>query len=91
MTSHNSYISTRDIEGTVVQKCREGCMKSEKEIVALLREIRDFVQILVLREQVAASLDSVPPIQRNGRSWLLWGHRTHPRNNNSTDETIADS
>jgi hypothetical protein len=66
-------------------------MKSEKEIVALLREIRDCVQILVIREQMAASLDSAPAIQRNGRSWLLWGHRTHPRNNNSTDETIADS
>jgi hypothetical protein len=91
MTSHNSYISTRDIEKTVVQKCEEGCMKSEKEIVSLLREIRDCVQILVIREQVVASLDSVPPIQRNGRSWLLWGHRTHRRNNNPTDETTADS
>ena len=66
-------------------------MKSEKEIMALLREIRDFVQILVIREQVAVSLDSVPPIQRNGRSWLLWGHRTHPRNNTSPDETTSDS
>jgi hypothetical protein len=90
MTSHNSYISTRDIEKRV-QTCREGCMKSEKEIVALLREIRDFVQILVIREHVAVSLDSVPPIQRNGRSWLLWGHRTHRRNNNPSDETTADS
>lgn len=67
-------------------------MKSEKEIVALLREIRDFVQILVIREQMAVSLDSVPAIQRNGRSWLLWGHRTHPRRNkNPSDETTADS
>lgn len=66
-------------------------MKSEKEIVALLREIRDFVQILVLREHVGPSLDSLPPIQRNGRSWLLWGHRTHPRHNNQTGETTADS
>jgi hypothetical protein len=91
MTSHNGYISTRDIERTVVQTCREGCMKSEKEIVALLREIRDCVQILVIREQMAASLDSAPAIQRNGRSWLLWGHRTHPRNNNPPDETTAGS
>lgn len=66
-------------------------MKSEKEIVELLREIRDFVQILVLREHVGPSLDSLPPIQRNGRSWLLWGHRTHPRHNNQTGETTADS
>lgn len=65
-------------------------MKAEKEIVALLREIRDFVQILVVREQLA-SLDSEPPSQRNGRSWLLWGHRTHPRSNNQSDGTATDS
>lgn len=72
-------------------KCREVRMKSEKEIVALLREIRDFVQILVLREHAVPSLDSAPPIQRNGHSWLLWGHRTHPRHNNQADEAPADS
>ncbi len=66
-------------------------MKSEKEIVALLREIRDFVQILVVQEQLSTSLDSDPPVQRNGRSWLLWGHRTHPRHNNQTDETTTGS
>jgi len=66
-------------------------MKSEKEIVALLREIRDFVQILVIREQGAVSLDSESPTPRNGRNWLLWGHRTHPRHDNQTDETTADS
>lgn len=66
-------------------------MKAEKEIVALLREIRDFVQILVVREHLAPSLDPEPTIQRNGRSWLLWGHRTHPRNNNQADETPAGS
>lgn len=64
-------------------------MKSEKEIVALLREIRDFVQILVVREQLRTSLDPEPPLQRNGRSWLLWGHRTHPRDNNQADETTT--
>ena len=66
-------------------------MKSEKEIVALLREIRDFVQILVLREHAAPFLDSIHPIQRNGRNWLLWGHRTHPRHDNQADEPTADS
>lgn len=66
-------------------------MKAEKEIVALLREIRDFVQILVVREHLAPSLDPAPPIQRNGRSWLLWGHRTHPRNTNQADEPTASS
>ena len=91
MTSHNSYIFTRDIGGQAFQTCREIRMKSEKEIVALLREIRDCVKILVLRELAAPSLDSAPPIQRNGRSWSLWGHRTHPRHNNQADETPADS
>jgi hypothetical protein len=66
-------------------------MKSEKEIVALLREIRDFVQILVLREQLTTSLDSAPPVQRHGRNWLLWGHRTHPRHNTEDDETTTGS
>jgi hypothetical protein len=66
-------------------------MKAENEIVALLREIRDFVQILVVREQLSTSLDSDPPVQRNGRSWFLWGHRTHPRNNNQAGETAAGS
>ena len=66
-------------------------MKSEKEIVALLREIRDFVQILVVRENLAASLDPELPKQRNGRSWFLWGHRTHLRNNNEADDTHAGS
>lgn len=75
----------------IVQEEREVRMKSEKEIVALLREIRDFVQILVVRENLAASLDSDPPVHRNGRSWLLWGHRTHPRKNNQADETPASS
>lgn len=89
MTSLNSYISTQDMERWRSEP-REVCMKSEKEIVALLREIRDFVQILVIREQLA-SLDSDLPIQRNARSWLLWGHRTHPRNNNQANETSAGS
>ncbi len=84
------YLHTRHGQ-TGVQKCGEVCMKSEREIVALLREIRDFVQILVVREHATTSLDPVPPIQRNGRNWLLWGHRTHPRNNNEADETTADS
>jgi hypothetical protein len=75
----------------IVQEEREVRMKSEKEIVALLREIRDFVQILVVRENLAASLDSDPPVHRNGRSWLLWGHRTHPHKNNQADETPASS
>ncbi len=66
-------------------------MKSEKEIVALLREIRDFVQILVVREHLSTALDSDPPVQRNGRSWLLWGHRTHPRHNSQADETTTGS
>ncbi len=66
-------------------------MKSEKEIVALLREIRDFVQILVVREQLSGSLEPAPPVQRNSRSWLLWGHRTHPRHYNQTDETTTGS
>lgn len=66
-------------------------MKSEKEIVALLREIRDFVQLLVLREHAAPFLDSNLPIQRNSRSWSLCGHRTHPRYNDQADETPADS
>jgi len=91
MTSHTSYISTQDSGGQTFQKCRGGRMKSEKEIVSLLREIRDFVQILVLREHAAPSLDSAPPLQRNGRSWYLWGHRTHPRHDNQADETTADS
>jgi hypothetical protein len=66
-------------------------MKSEKEIVALLREIRDFVQILVMREQLTRPLDSVSPIQRHGRNWLLWGHRTHPRHHSQDDETTTGS
>lgn len=65
-------------------------MNSEKEILALLREIRDCVQILALREDTAPSLDAVSPIQRNSRSWSLWGHRTHPRYNNPADETATD-
>jgi hypothetical protein len=66
-------------------------MKSEKEIVALLREIRDFVQILAFRGHVAMSRDAEPPVQRNGRSWHLLGHRTHPRRNNRPDEPPAES
>jgi hypothetical protein len=84
------YLHTRQWRSGV-QEVREVCMKSEKEIVALLREIRDFVQILVVREQLSTSLDSDPPVQRNGRSWLLWGHRTHPRHNNQADETTTGS
>lgn len=82
------YLHTRQLRSGG-QELREVCMKSEKEIVALLREIRDFVQILVVRQQSSMSLDSAPPIQRNGRSWFLWGHRTHPRRDNQADETTT--
>lgn len=63
-------------------------MKAEKEIVALLREIRDFVQILVVREQLPA-LNPASPIQRNGHTWSLWGHRTHPRKRTQADDATS--
>jgi hypothetical protein len=61
-------------------------MNTEKEMVALLREIRDYVQILVAREQLPPVSPDLPE-QRNVRSWLLWGHRTHPRTNHLPDDT----
>lgn len=61
-------------------------MSAEKEMVALLREIRDYVQILVAREHFPSLAGEVPQ-QRNVRSWLLWGHRTHPRTNPLPDDT----
>jgi hypothetical protein len=82
-------ISPQDVEDDV-QGIREGRMKAEKEIVTLLREIRDFVQILVVREQLHP-LAQEPSVQRNSRSWILWGHRTHPRKRTQADDTTPTS
>ena len=61
-------------------------MKTEKEILDLLREIRDFVQILAIRDHLAPLMEE-PVVERNCRSWFLWGHRTHPRKHHPTDGT----
>jgi hypothetical protein len=62
----------------------EVAMKAEKEILDLLREIRDFVQILAIRDQLTPLMEE-PVAQRNCRSWFLCGHRTHPRKHHPTD------
>jgi len=61
-------------------------MSPEKEMVTLLREIRDYVQMLVAREHFSP-LAGDGPQERNVRSWLLWGHRTHPRTSSLPDDT----
>lgn len=63
-------------------------MSAEKEMVALLREIRDYVQILVAREHFSSLAEGVAQ-ERNARSWLLCGHRTHPRINPLRDDTTS--
>lgn len=64
-------------------------MKTEKEILDLLREIRDFVQILAVREHLSPLTEEPAAPPRESHHWLLWGHRTHPRTHHPTDETTA--
>jgi len=56
----------------------EAGMNAEKEMIALLREIRDLVQILLVREQLPDLLQH-PPAERNSRSWSVSAHRSHER------------
>ena len=53
-------------------------MNAEREMIALLREIRDLVQILLVKEQLPDLLQQ-PPIERNIRSWSLSAHRSQER------------
>ena len=55
-------------------------MNAEREMIALLREIRDLVQILLVREQLPDLLQH-PPAERNSRSWSVSAHRSHERQN----------
>jgi hypothetical protein len=57
---------------------QEDGMKAEREMITLLREIRDLVQILLVKEQLPDLLQH-PPVERNSRSWSLSGHRSHER------------
>lgn len=56
----------------------EAGMNAEREMIALLREIRDLVQILLVREQLPDLLQH-PPSERHSRSWSVSGHRSHER------------
>jgi hypothetical protein len=56
----------------------EAGMNAEREMIALLREIRDLVQILLVREQLPDLLQH-PPAERNSRSWSVSAHRSHER------------
>ena len=51
-------------------------MSAEKKIVALLHDIRDLMQVLILREHPE---DLTPELsglsERNSRSWSLLAHR----------------
>jgi len=53
-------------------------MNAEREMITLLREIRDLVQILLVKEQLPDLLQH-PPVERNSRSWSLSAHRSHER------------
>lgn len=54
-------------------------MNADKEIVALLRDIRDLVQVIAMKVGMNVSLEDAPQApERNSRSWSLSAHRTHP-------------
>lgn len=66
-------------------------MKAEKEILDLLREIRDFVQILAIRDHLNPLIEEPDVAPRNSHHWHMWGHRTHPRKHHPTDDPTACS
>lgn len=60
-------------------------MNADKEIVALLRDIRDLVQVIAMKVGMDIAPEDAPPAsERNSRSWSLSAHRTHPNNSDKT-------
>jgi hypothetical protein len=53
-------------------------MRGENEVAALLREIRDLIQVLVLRDQTLLdSLSMTEAPERHSHSWFFSAHKTH--------------
>ncbi|MGH7233495.1 MAG: hypothetical protein ACREJU_19355 [Nitrospiraceae bacterium] len=53
-------------------------MAADRDIVDLLKEIRDLMQVLVVRQGIASGsplVDLTNTSERHGRSWSLLAHR----------------
>jgi hypothetical protein len=66
-------------------------MSADKEITALLKDIRDLVQVLVMRGSgVPPLLGNFDASERNSRSWSLSAHRNHPKKSDESDDAPAN-
>ena len=66
-------------------------MNADKHIVTLLQDIRDLVQVLVMREHIdPATLDISSLRERHGRSWSLLAHREDSHQTDESDDSAAD-
>lgn len=64
-------------------------MHTDKEVVSLLRDIRDLIQVLVVRDNLnAASLDLSDAPERHSRSWSLMAHRNAAHPEDESDDPI---
>jgi hypothetical protein len=50
-------------------------MNADREIVELLRDVRDLIQVLVMRDRGGPMVDLTNESERHSRSWSLLAHR----------------
>jgi hypothetical protein len=69
----------------------EADMRRENEVASLLREIRDLIQVLVLRDQTLLdSLSTAESPERHSHSWFFSAHKTHTQKPDDSAEAPGD-